>query len=304
MQKNSPAASHTELVSELNFKKTDAREALPTLAHAKIFATSKTYGWDGMYAEVGENRGWHVEDMVPVGHYIAISRDTQDFHFKVRDAQGAWQPVVMKPQSLWIQPASQSFSFHVDTMSRWCGVIVQPAKLKALIGAEAAVEPAIGLQDEILSSVMRAITAEVLQGGNSGARFADAMLTVIATQLLRLFGAANVAPKGGITGRQLRLVMDYVDAQLEHDIAVSDLAQIAGLSEAHFSRAFKQTAGVSPHKFITERRLERAKRMLADTPDSLIQIALACGFADQAHFSRSFQQVFGVSPSALRKSFT
>jgi AraC family transcriptional regulator len=304
MQKNSPAASHTELVSELNFKKTDAREALPTLAHAKIFATSKTYGWDGMYAEVGENRSWHVEDMVPVGHYIAISRDTQDFHFKVRDAQGAWQPVVMKPQSLWIQPASQSFSFHVDTMSRWCGVIVQPAKLKALIGAEAAVEPAIGLQDEILSSVMRAITAEVLQGGNSGARFADAMLTVIATQLLRLFGAANVAPKGGITGRQLRLVMDYVDAQLEHDIAVSDLAQIASLSEAHFSRAFKQTAGVSPHKFITERRLERAKRMLADTPDSLIQIALACGFADQAHFSRSFQQVFGVSPSALRKSFT
>jgi AraC family transcriptional regulator len=299
----SPAVIDGQLQSELAFKKADAREATPTLAHAKIFATSKTYGWDGIYAEVGENQGWHVEGMVPVGHYVAISRDTEDFHFKVRDAQDQWQSVMMPPGSLWIQPANQAFSFHVETMSRWCGVIVQPAKLKALIGADSAIEPVIGLQDEILSNVMRAITAEVLQGGNSGARFADAMLTVIATQLLRLFGAANAAPKGGITGRQLRLVMDHVDAHLEHDVAVGDLAEIAGLSEAHFSRAFKQTAGISPHKFITERRLERAKRMLADTPDSLIQIALACGFSDQAHFSRSFAQAFGVAPSALRKSF-
>jgi AraC family transcriptional regulator len=304
MSKTSNAAPAAELSSELAFKKADAREALPTLAHAKIFATTKTYGWDGMYAEVGENQGWHVENMVPVGHYIAITRDTEDFHFKVRDATGNWQPVVMKHGSLWIQPANQPFSFHVDTMARWCGVIVQPAKLKALIGTDSAVEPVIGLQDEILGGVMRALTAEVLQGGNSGARFADAMLTVIATQLLRLFGAANVAPKGGITGRQLRLVMDHVDAKLEHDLAVGDLANIAGLSEAHFSRAFKQTAGMSPQKFITERRLERAKRLLADTPDSLIHIALACGFSDQAHFSRSFQQAFGVSPSALRKTFS
>jgi AraC family transcriptional regulator len=292
-----------DLKSELAFKKTDARAATPTLEHAKIFATSKTYGWDGIYAEVGENQGWHVEDMVPVGHYIAISRDTQDFHFKVRNAAGAWQPVVMKPGTLWIQPANQPFSFHVETISRWSGVIVQPAKLKALLGTDAAVEPAIGLEDEILASVIRAITAEVLKGGHSGSRFADAMLTVIATQLLRLFGAANVAPKGGITGRQLRLVMDFVDSKLDHEISVGDLAQVAGLSEAHFSRAFKQTAGTTPVKFVAERRLERAKRLLADTPDSIIQIALTCGFSDQAHFSRSFQQAFGVTPSALRKSF-
>ena len=69
--------------------KQGSKQALPTLAHAEIFATSKTYGWDGIYAEVGENQGWHVEDMVPVGHYIAISRDTEDFHFKVRDAARA-----------------------------------------------------------------------------------------------------------------------------------------------------------------------------------------------------------------------
>jgi AraC family transcriptional regulator len=297
-------SSDRHLESALSFKDASTRQVLPTLQHAKIFATSKTYGWDGIYAEVGENQGWHVEGMVPVGHYIAISRDTEDFHFKTRNASGDWQHVVMPPGTLWIQPADQPFSFKVDTISRWCGVIAQPAKLKALIGTDSAVEPVIGLQDEILGPVMQSICAEVLQGGNSGARFADAMMMLMATQLLRLFGAANLAPKGGISGRQLRIVMDHVDRHLEHEIAVADLSQIAGLSEAHFSRAFKQTAGVSPHKFITERRLERAKRLLADTPDSLIQIALACGFADQAHFSSSFQQAFGVSPSALRKTLS
>ena len=108
----------SDLKSELAFAKQGSKEALPTLQHARIFATSKTYGWDGMYAEVGENQGWHVEGMVPVGHYIAISRDTEDFHFKVRDAAGAWQSVVMKPGTLWIQPANQAFSFDVQTMSR------------------------------------------------------------------------------------------------------------------------------------------------------------------------------------------
>jgi AraC family transcriptional regulator len=293
----------SDLKSELSFAKQGSKQAQPTLQHAKIFATSKTYGWDGIYAEVGENQGWHVEDMVPVGHYIAISRDMEDFHFKVRDASGQWQPVVMKPGTLWIQPANQPFSFDVQTMSRWCGVIVQPAKLKALVGSESAIEPVIGLQDDVLTPVMQAICAEVLRGGSSGRKFAEAMTLVIGTQLLRLFGEANTAPKGGITGRQLRLVADHVDAHIDCEISVAQLAQLVGLSEAHFARAFKQSTGQSPHKFVTERRLERGKRLLADTQETIAQIALDCGFADQAHFARSFSQHYGSSPSALRKSF-
>jgi AraC family transcriptional regulator len=291
------------VVSELAFANAATRKVSPTLAHARVFATSKTYSWDGIYAEVGENQGWHVENMVPVGHYIAISRRADDFRFKViRDGQ--WHDVVMPPRSLWIQPANQAFSFHVEELSQWCGVVVQPAKLKALVGSESAIEAVIGLEDDVLTAIMEAICAEVLRGGNSGRKFAEAMTVAIGTQLLRLFGEANAAPKGGITGRQLRLISDYVDAQLEREISVAKLAELAGLSEAHFARAFKQSTALSPHKFVIERRLERAKRLLADTEDSIADVALACGFSDQAHFSRTFAQAYGATPSALRKSFT
>jgi AraC family transcriptional regulator len=298
----SQSPSTDRLESELPFAQAGSKTATPTLAHARVFATSKTYGWDGIYAEVGENQGWHVENMVPVGHYIAINRRSDDFRFKVR-REGAWEDVAMPPRSLWIQPANHAFSFHVEELAQWCGVVVQPAKLKALIGSESAIEAVIGLQDEVLTAIMEAICAEVLRGGNSGRKFAEAMTVAIGTQLLRLFGEANAAPKGGITGRQLRLITDYIDAQLEREISVAKLAELAGLSEAHFARAFKQTTALSPHKFVIERRLERAKRLLADTEDSIADIALACGFADQAHFSRTFAQAYGATPSALRKSF-
>jgi AraC family transcriptional regulator len=291
-----------ELKSELPFAQAGDTKPLPVLAHARILATSKTYGWDGLYVEVGENQGWQVRDLVPVGHYLAINRLTTDFRFEALHGDRRVTHT-MPPGSLWIQPANLAFSFDVVERSHWCGAIVQPAKLKALLGSESAVEPVIGLQDDILGPAMQALCAEVLRGGPSGRRFADGMLTVIGTQLLRLFGEANSAPKGGITGRQRRLVTDHIDAHLGDAIAVADLAGVVGLSEAHFARAFKQTVGVSPHRFVIERRLERGKRMLADTEDSIASIAVNCGFADQAHFGRSFSQAFGMSPSALRKSF-
>jgi AraC family transcriptional regulator len=298
-----PNSPQINLESQLAFRHQNTKAIKPTLSHAKIFATSKTYGWDGLYAEVGENLGWHVQDMVPVGHYIAISRAAEDFHFLTKLKEGAWQKAVMPPGSLWIQPANQAFSFKVDSLAQWCGVVIQPAKLKSLIGSDSAVEAAVGLQDPILGAAMQAICAEVLQGGHSGTIFAQGMLMVLATQLLRLFGSMNSAPKGGITGRQMRLITDYVDTHLDQEVMISALAAQAGLSEAHFSRAFKQTIGLTPSRFITQRRLEKAKRLLADTDETMVYIALVCGFSDQAHFSRSFQQAFGISPTGLRKSY-
>ena len=297
-----PASRTDDIKSELPFARKNDRQALPALAHARIHATSKTYGWDGLYVEVGENQGWQVRDLVPVGHYVALNRLETDFHFDALHGE-RWVRHTMPPGSLWIQPANQAFSFNVVEQAQWCGAIVQPAKLRALLGSDSAVEPVIDLQDDTLGPAMQALCAEVLRGGPSGRRFAEGMLTVIGTQLLRLFGQAHSAPKGGITGRQRSTVTEHIDTHLTETITVADLAACAGLSEAHFARAFKQTVGMAPHRFVIERRLERGKRMLADTEDSIAQIAADCGFADQAHFSRAFSQAFGVSPSALRKSF-
>jgi AraC-like DNA-binding protein len=99
----------------------------------------------------------------------------------------------------------------------------------------------------------------------------------------------------------LRRVRDYVETHLEENIGLDRLAMTAGLSLHHFARAFKQSEGTTPHGFVLERRLAKARELLTHNNLSLSEIALAVGFADQSHFTRRFRELVGVSPGLFRK---
>jgi AraC-like DNA-binding protein len=103
-------------------------------------------------------------------------------------------------------------------------------------------------------------------------------------------------------GWQIRRVSDYIDAHLGGRILVSDLSAIAQRSEAHFARAFKMTFGVSPHAYMLRRRVERASHLMLVSDNSLSDIALACGMADQAHLCKIFRQLTGQTPAAWRRA--
>jgi AraC family transcriptional regulator len=285
--------------SRIPFRKAKQGEKVSALSHARIIATSKTYGWNGIYSEVGENDGWSVEDLVIAGHYVAINRDSVPLKFESR-VGGAWQRERIEPRGLWIQPANQPFSFRVNQTARWGAVVLDPERMRAVLGVDAAVEASIGLEDPVLALLVEAVVAEVLRGGTSGKVFADALSAAIATQLLRLYGDASATAKGGLTGRKVRLLADFIDAHIERGLAIAELASLAGLSTFHFARAFKQTTGRTPHQFVLLRRLDRARRMLVDTELSIADIAATCGFADQAHLARSFRKQFGAPPTAIR----
>lgn len=117
---------------------------------------------------------------------------------------------------------------------------------------------------------------------------------------LRSFTSETVA-RGGLAPWQARRVRDQVEARLGAAVRVEEFAAVAGLSPRYFSRAFKVSFGLTPHAYVTCRRIERAKVLMLQTDEGLSQIALACGLADQAHLSRLFRQVVGVSPSAWRR---
>jgi AraC family transcriptional regulator len=100
---------------------------------------------------------------------------------------------------------------------------------------------------------------------------------------------------------QSRRVREYVEAHIGHRILLCDLSQIAQRSTAHFARAFKQTFGQTPHAYVISRRVEHARHLMRVSDDSLCEIALSCGFADQAHLCRQFRRSTGQSPSAWRR---
>jgi AraC-like DNA-binding protein len=106
----------------------------------------------------------------------------------------------------------------------------------------------------------------------------------------------------GLDRRRLARVRDYIDANLEGgNLTIARLAKVACLSRFHFARAFKAAVGNSPHKYVSEHRLERAKKLLTREDQSLLDIAVALNFSSQANFTRAFRNGTGVTPGQYRR---
>ena len=147
---------------------------------------------------------------------------------------------------------------------------------------------------------------------NDGERAAGRML--VETSALML--AARLAHTHSETGlvrspiqsqhrlddRRLRRVLTYVEEHLADDIAVADLANVACLSIFHFTRAFTATIGVPPHRYVSRRRLESARAMIATGRASLSKIALDCQFSSQSSFARAFRRAMGMTPVEYRRT--
>lgn len=109
-----------------------------------------------------------------------------------------------------------------------------------------------------------------------------------------------VRARGGLSPRARRRVLALIDAQLGTRLTIEMLASEAGLSRAHFARAFKVTTGHAPHRYLLALRLQRARLLLGERGASIADVALRTGFADQAHLTRLFKRTYGVTPGDVR----
>lgn len=108
-------------------------------------------------------------------------------------------------------------------------------------------------------------------------------------------------PAGGLAPGAMRRVREHIEQHLCNRIELMDLATLVGLSECHFSRAFKQSIGVPPHRYLMRRRIAVAADLVATTDCALSEIALEVGFCDQSHFTRLFSAMVGETPRAFRR---
>jgi AraC-like DNA-binding protein len=115
---------------------------------------------------------------------------------------------------------------------------------------------------------------------------------------------SNTSPirafRGGLAPGVLRRVKDHIENALTTKVDLRGLAQLAGLSECHFARAFKQSMGVPPHRYVMSRRIAVAASMIETTQTPLTEVALTTGFSDHSHFTRVFASVTGETPSSYR----
>jgi AraC family transcriptional regulator len=162
---------------------------------------------------------------------------------------------------------------------------------------------ALTIRDPFVSNSAAAIRSSADDDAINPA-FAEAMATVIAHRI-RLGAGSNQhvherRRAGELSPGQASRILDFLDSRLDESISLHDLAQQAGLTKWHFMRRFNTTYGTSPHSFITDRRMSRAKRLLLSSDLPIVQIALEVGMT-HSHFSRTFLKRVGVSPSEFRQ---
>jgi transcriptional regulator GlxA family with amidase domain len=114
--------------------------------------------------------------------------------------------------------------------------------------------------------------------------------------------AAAQRVRCGLPPRAKGRVLEYIVTHLNENITNDALAEVAGLSVCHFARMFKQTVGVSPHRYVLQCRIEWARELLAGTDMPLSEIAIVTGFSDQSHYTRWFREIIGVTPGSYRWS--
>jgi transcriptional regulator GlxA family with amidase domain len=143
-----------------------------------------------------------------------------------------------------------------------------------------------------------------LAPGDFPLAYAESLASMLVVELFRGNGTKPIpAPlTANVGSARFMLVIDFVEEHLERDIGLIELASLVGLSVTHFSHAFKTTYGVSPYRYILQRRLKRARALLRTTDDTIAAIAARVGFSTQSRFSGAFANLTGSAPSEYRSA--
>jgi len=173
-------------------------------------------------------------------------------------------------------------------------------RLATEFDADATATPRLRFSDDRIWTVVKLLSDAVNDPDPSTQLYGDGLTAAIAA---RLFADPTEpgADGKGLAPWQLRRIVEYLDAHLPQRIDLANLAALAGLSQSHFSRAFKASTGMAPYRWQLDARVRRAQALLIDTRASLDQVAEATGFADAVHFGRTFRKFTGATPAAWRR---
>jgi AraC family transcriptional regulator len=160
--------------------------------------------------------------------------------------------------------------------------------------------------DSRLRALVTVVHAEIAAGFPNGRLFLDSVEQAIAVALINGHAVGHrpvQMHRGGLGSARLRRIKELVDANMDDDLSLDEMAQSVELSTAHFARMFRKSTGETPHQFVLRQKIERAKAMLHDRATRVLDVAVACGFKTQQHFAQVFREVCGTSPTEFRQDF-
>jgi AraC family transcriptional regulator len=162
--------------------------------------------------------------------------------------------------------------------------------------------PAFNFHDPLVEQIALALVGELQSPGLAGRLYAEALGQTLLIHMLRnhsSLAARTATVAYTLSQQQVNRAQEYIHAHLSEDISLAHLASSVSLSPSHFSRLFKQATGVSPHQYVIQQRVERARSLLISGGKSVGEVAYEVGFYDQSHLHHHFKRLVGISPAAI-----
>lgn len=161
----------------------------------------------------------------------------------------------------------------------------------------------LGIRDPQIEYIAFALKSELDAGCPSGKVYGDGLAVAVAARLLGRYSAhvtTSHTCNALMSGYTLRRVTNYIEDNLTKDLTLAEIADVAHMSPHYFSRAFRNSTGIPPHRYVIDRRIEKAKTLLSDNYLPLVEVGLSVGFQNQSHFTTLFHKRTGVTPKVYR----
>ena len=280
---------------------------------SRMLQTSNDRRWSHLLAEIWSHEAGELPSQLPRDTEIAILLRGHS-HVDRRGA-GMRQRTLGKRGTVWLCPAGISEDFiNIENPIQQCLHVFLPGKpFDEAMLKDLDIDPSgISIRyeaidrDIFIEHVADQILREMQAETSTGRLLIESLGNALSAHLVHSYSATSVRPKHlagaqkPLDPKRLSRVTEFISASVERDFTVNDLASVACMSPAHFSRSFKAATGTAPHEYVSRQRLDLAKRLLVTSDRLLVDIAYAAGFSSQANFNRAFRKAVGTTPSLYR----
>jgi AraC family transcriptional regulator len=269
--------------------------------------SSKYRSWSDIVVELHHFRG--VDAIVPVHEHIIGVHVAGSVNL-LQSRSGRTCVKYVRAGDITITPFGEPKRFQHAGENIVIVLKLAPAFVQNVAGEEYALDPSrfeilenSGAPDPKLFVLGKQLLAGLEAEGTAGRMNVESLTTQLAIHLLRHYCTASASlakPLPKLPPRKLQRALDYIDANLREDISLAGVAQALAMSPWHFAHAFRQTTGLSPHRFVLARRVERAKSLLRETDLPITEIAHRIGCTSHSHFSVLFRRATGQTPRDYR----
>jgi AraC family transcriptional regulator len=281
---------------------------VPKYVPGAVTAASDDLGWNGVLLRGYRYTGLDV--IVPPVRDFTIVSYLRGATFMERRCEGAWTRTHCAPGDVSLLTRSQRSHWHwteeIDVSHVYLSENLVSGICAEITGrclADVRLHDVLKSHDPTVTAAVAAVTREARQQALGGPLYVEAVATQLAVHLLRNYASVTFPEptgKGRLSPAQIRRLTEYIDSRLREQLNLETLAAVVGVGMWTFTRHFRESFGRTPHAYIIERRIDCARRLLAQTNLPIKEVASMCGFADQAHMTRAFQTHLRATPAMLR----